>query len=349
MAMILITHDLGLAARWCDRITVMEAGRVVEQGPTEALFEAPAHPYTRKLVAASPTRHSTLADLAIGAQPVVERLREQRPGTPPLLQLKPRREILRRGGPRGGRRFFSDPRPAARSVWWERGSGSGKSTLSRLICRLLDPDDGDIVFEGESITRVPAREFHKSPHRGDIQIVFSGSQRQPQSAAHGVRQHRLSAAAARKAARRRRAHGARARRGGPGRPAVGPSAALPPSAVGRPEGPRGYRAGDRAAAQVDDSRRADRRSRPFPSRRSSCNCSTGYGARTGSACCSSATTSMSCACCATISLCCRRKDRGGWTQPRHLSKAASGLYARAARRVPYFDPQRRTPPHALSA
>jgi len=51
-------------------------------------------------------------------------------------------------------------------------SGSGKSTLSRLICRLLDPDDGDIVFEGESITRVPAREFHKSPHRGDIQIVF---------------------------------------------------------------------------------------------------------------------------------------------------------------------------------
>ncbi len=41
MAMILITHDLGLAARWCDRIAVMEAGRVVEQGTTEALFEAP--------------------------------------------------------------------------------------------------------------------------------------------------------------------------------------------------------------------------------------------------------------------------------------------------------------------
>ena len=51
-------------------------------------------------------------------------------------------------------------------------SGSGKSTLSRLVCRLIDPDDGDIVFEGESIARIPSREFHKSPLRADIQIVF---------------------------------------------------------------------------------------------------------------------------------------------------------------------------------
>ena len=63
MAMILITHDLGLAARWCDRIAVMEQGRVVETGRTTALFEAPQHPYTQRLVAASPTRRSTLASL----------------------------------------------------------------------------------------------------------------------------------------------------------------------------------------------------------------------------------------------------------------------------------------------
>ena len=50
--------------------------------------------------------------------------------------------------------------------------GSGKSTLSRLVCRLLDPDDGDIVFDGELIARIPAREFHKAPQRRDIQIVF---------------------------------------------------------------------------------------------------------------------------------------------------------------------------------
>ena len=63
MAMVLITHDLGLAARYCGAIAVMEAGLVVEQGPAAALFGAPRHPYTRRLIAASPTRHSSLADL----------------------------------------------------------------------------------------------------------------------------------------------------------------------------------------------------------------------------------------------------------------------------------------------
>ena len=63
MAMVLITHDLGLAARYCGAIAVMEAGLVVEQGPTAALFQSPRHPYTRRLIAASPTRRSTLADL----------------------------------------------------------------------------------------------------------------------------------------------------------------------------------------------------------------------------------------------------------------------------------------------
>jgi peptide/nickel transport system ATP-binding protein len=51
-------------------------------------------------------------------------------------------------------------------------SGSGKTTLSRMICRLLDADSGDIVFQGESIGRLPASDFHKAPQRRDIQIVF---------------------------------------------------------------------------------------------------------------------------------------------------------------------------------
>jgi peptide/nickel transport system ATP-binding protein len=170
MAMILITHDLGLAARWCDRIAVMEAGRVVEQGETHALFEAPAHPYTRRLVAASPTRHSTLADLAPDAPPVVRMQREHRPGTPPLLELV--HVVKSFGGSTPAVNDVSFRIPAGGAMGLVGESGSGKSTLSRLICRLLDPDEGDIVFEGESIARVPAREFHKSPHRSEIQIVF---------------------------------------------------------------------------------------------------------------------------------------------------------------------------------
>jgi len=170
MAMILITHDLGLAARWCDRIAVMEAGRVVEHGPTEALFEAPVHPYTRRLVAASPTRQSTLADLAEGAPPVYPRPKEHKAGTPPLLELVHVVKSFGGSTPAVNDVSFRIPEGGALGLVGE--SGSGKSTLSRLICRLLDPDDGDIVFQGESIARIPSREFHRAPQRRDIQIVF---------------------------------------------------------------------------------------------------------------------------------------------------------------------------------
>ena len=67
MAMLLITHDLGLARAQCDRIVVMHAGHVVESAPTERLFTAPAHPYTRMLIGATPVGRASLAELsAIG-------------------------------------------------------------------------------------------------------------------------------------------------------------------------------------------------------------------------------------------------------------------------------------------
>ncbi|WP_338305081.1 ATP-binding cassette domain-containing protein, partial [Bradyrhizobium ottawaense] len=50
--------------------------------------------------------------------------------------------------------------------------GSGKSTTSRMICRLIDPSEGDIVFDGHSIGHVASRDFHRSPLRKDIQMVF---------------------------------------------------------------------------------------------------------------------------------------------------------------------------------
>lgn len=63
MAAILITHDLALASEYCDRIVVMHAGHVVESAPTHRLFRAPRHPYTAKLIAATPEPHKTFADL----------------------------------------------------------------------------------------------------------------------------------------------------------------------------------------------------------------------------------------------------------------------------------------------
>ena len=63
MSTILITHDLGLAATYCDRVVVMEKGHVVETAPSRAIFTAPSHPYTRKLMRATPRPGASLRDL----------------------------------------------------------------------------------------------------------------------------------------------------------------------------------------------------------------------------------------------------------------------------------------------
>ncbi|MFN0160273.1 MAG: ABC transporter ATP-binding protein [Burkholderiales bacterium] len=64
MATLFITHDLALAADHCDRIAVMHAGHVVEEGPTAALFAAPRHPYTAQLIRATPAAEIELDALA---------------------------------------------------------------------------------------------------------------------------------------------------------------------------------------------------------------------------------------------------------------------------------------------
>ena len=68
MSTILITHDLGLAAAYCDQVVVMEKGQVVETSPSETIFKAPAHAYTRKLMRATPRPGITLARSAAGGR-----------------------------------------------------------------------------------------------------------------------------------------------------------------------------------------------------------------------------------------------------------------------------------------
>jgi peptide/nickel transport system ATP-binding protein len=170
MAMILITHDLGLAARYCGNIAVMEQGLIVERGPTETLFQSARHTYTKRLIAASPTRGSTLQDLAQGEPPPATIPRHRPPGTGHLLEL----QHVTKTFP-GGVKAVDDVSfalPPGGSLGLVGESGSGKTTLSRMICRLIDTDAGDIIFLGESIASLPSKDFHRSPLRRDIQIVF---------------------------------------------------------------------------------------------------------------------------------------------------------------------------------
>jgi peptide/nickel transport system ATP-binding protein len=172
MATILITHDLGLAARYCRRIVVMEQGRLVEEADPLTLFHAPRHPYTRRLVAASPTASSRIEDLVPDGEalPQLAELPPPAPGTPPLLDVQGIAKRFDDGA--AAVADFSMTMRAGESVGLVGESGSGKSTTSRMICRLIDPSAGEILFDGESISTIPARDFHRSPFRKDIQIVF---------------------------------------------------------------------------------------------------------------------------------------------------------------------------------
>jgi peptide/nickel transport system ATP-binding protein len=174
MATILITHDLGLAARYCRRVVVMEQGRLVEEADPLTLFHSPQHRYTRRLVAASPTATSRVEDLVPEGEtlPAVQLKDKNLPamGTPPLLDVQ---HIVKRFDDGiAAVENFSMTMAAGESVGLVGESGSGKSTTSRMICRLIDPSDGEILFDGYSIAKIPARDFHRSPLRKDIQIVF---------------------------------------------------------------------------------------------------------------------------------------------------------------------------------
>ncbi|GGB49729.1 peptide ABC transporter ATPase [Roseibium aquae] len=160
MAVIFITHDLGIVRQIADRVYVMKTGEVVETGRTQEIFSRPAHPYTRMLLDAEPA----------GSKPAVP------PQAPVLLEAqKVEVEFALDGG-------FLRPKHVLRAVdgvsfVLRRGqtlgvvgeSGSGKSTLGRAILNLL-PAGGRVVYQGGVITGKSRREMKAL--RRNMQLVF---------------------------------------------------------------------------------------------------------------------------------------------------------------------------------
>ncbi len=196
MSTILITHDLGLAATYCDRVVVMEKGRVVETALSSQIFKAPEHPYTKKLMQATPKPGATLRGLlpdgdaqqAAASKPTAAAA-PSKPGPPLLVVDKLVKEYARKDVTGGGiGKFFGRGQGGdgifravdgisftvnrGESVGLVGESGCGKSTTSTIVMRLIDKTDGSIMFDGEDIGAIPANKFARLPLRKRIQMVF---------------------------------------------------------------------------------------------------------------------------------------------------------------------------------
>ncbi|MEP0521083.1 MAG: ABC transporter ATP-binding protein [Hyphomicrobiales bacterium] len=171
MSSILITHDLGLAAQYCDRIIVMKDGLIVEQGDPVQIFSNPQHPYSRKLVDATPREGESIRSLL----PPTER-RELLPhkiSDKTLLKVRNLTKTYKgKSGPVHAVKGISFDLKKGQSIGLVGESGCGKSTTSEILVRLLDPTSGEILFDGDDIASVPAEDFARDPRRPDIQMVF---------------------------------------------------------------------------------------------------------------------------------------------------------------------------------
>ncbi len=161
MAMIFITHDLGIVKRIANRVYVMRKGEVVEEGETKTVFAKPKHEYTKALLDAEPSGRKLPPS----------------PKAPMVLSGTNIRVTFNIGGGFLGTPAIQLKAVDGVSLVLKQGqtigivgeSGSGKSTLARALLRLL-PSQGAINFDGQSITGFDKTQMR--PLRKEAQIVF---------------------------------------------------------------------------------------------------------------------------------------------------------------------------------
>ena len=187
MAVLFITHDMGVVAQIADRVAVMRYGEIVESGTAQAIFAHPQHPYTQALLPAVP-RLGALKDIE---HPCFFRLIDPDNGKviePPSDKLPPPGETILEvknlvktfpvrtdfwGRPtyvvRACDHVSFDLR-AGETLSIVGESGCGKSTTGRAVLRLLDVDSGEVLHRGKSLLRMTRHELQEE--RRNLQMIF---------------------------------------------------------------------------------------------------------------------------------------------------------------------------------
>ncbi|MBP2265089.1 MULTISPECIES: ABC transporter ATP-binding protein [Micrococcaceae] len=182
-AVLLITHDLGLAAERADKVVVMYKGQVVESGPSLELLRNPRHPYTKRLVASAPSLASRRIQVA--KEQGIESEELLAPVEPVVVETALPEEVLKvqdltkvfklRGGIGKSTDFtavdsvsFAVKRGTTTAIVGE--SGSGKSTVAQMVLNLLEPTSGKIIFDGVDTSTLGSKDLFKFRRR--VQPIF---------------------------------------------------------------------------------------------------------------------------------------------------------------------------------
>ncbi len=166
ISLLIITHDLGVAADRADRVLVMKSGELVEQGPPRQILVYPGHSYTRALIAAAP---------AFGQRKSPAAPRPVAPDATPLLTLSNIGKTYRLPHVKGEDADFQALQDVNFKVYPGQTlaivgeSGSGKSTALRIALGLEKPTHGRVLFEDRDVTDLGWNEFR--PLRRRIQLV----------------------------------------------------------------------------------------------------------------------------------------------------------------------------------
>src|SRR5690606_20167831 len=181
VAVLFITHDLGLAAERAEHLVVMHRGRVVESGPARQILREPRHPYTQRLVASAPSLTSRRIESARERGLESEELRAHEDldldRAKHIVEVSDLTKVfqLRGGVPGTGQAFkavddvsFAIPRGSTTALVGE--SGSGKSTVANILLGLLEPTSGSVVFEGTDLASLDRRGLFDFRRR--VQPIF---------------------------------------------------------------------------------------------------------------------------------------------------------------------------------